>query len=120
MSRYYFTVSSLPYLRFEDPPPLTIEAFHALCAPWLAPPDYRLVQNASISELSDTYPTCAVLQKWRQWEINLRNELVKTRAQKLGADPYEYLMPAARQAWETPSPWAATIGLVVSKKCISW
>ncbi len=95
MSSYYFTVSSLPYLRFEDPPPLSLEGFYALCAPWLDSPDYRLVLNASLSSLSDTAPTCSVLQRWRQWEINLRDELVKIRAQKLGMDAFEFIIPSA-------------------------
>jgi hypothetical protein len=35
-----------------------------------------------------------VLQRWRRWEINLRNELVKIRAQKLGVDAYEFIVPS--------------------------
>lgn len=94
MSRYYFTVSSLPYLRYEDPPSLSLEAFHGLCVPWLNPADYRLILSASIAVLADTLPTCSVLQRWRQWEINLRNELVKIRAQKMGTDPFRYTAPS--------------------------
>ncbi len=95
MSTYYFTVSSLPYLRYEDPPALSLEDFYALCAPWLNPADYRLVLNASIATLAETHPTCSVLQRWRQWEINLRNELAKIRAQKLGMDLFRFTVTSS-------------------------
>jgi hypothetical protein len=95
LSSYYFTVSSLPYLRFEDPPPLSLDAFHTVCVQWLKPTDYRLVSNASLADLSDTHPTCPVLERWREWEISLRDELVKLRAARLGVDPFRYLVPSS-------------------------
>ena len=93
MRQYYFTVSSLPYLRLDEAPGLTLDEFHAACEPWVSPQDLRLIKAADLDPTVEG-PSSPVLDSWRGWERALRNELVRPRAQRLGWDPYEHLQTA--------------------------
>jgi hypothetical protein len=70
-----------------------MEEFYSLCQRWLKPQDYLLVLNAHLEDVREKLPSCPVLRKWQNWETSLRNELVSIRAQRLGRDPYRYLVP---------------------------
>ena len=93
MRQYYFTVSSLPYLRLDEAPGLTLDEFHAACEPWVSPRDLRLIRAADLDPTVEG-PSSPVLDSWRGWERALRSELVRPRAQRLGWDPYEHLQTA--------------------------
>jgi len=94
LSRYYFTVASLPLLRLEEPPELTLERFLEMCEPWLSPSDYRMVLEARLDDPADGGTASQVLRQWRAWERALRNALVLIRAQRLDQDPFEHLTEA--------------------------
>ena len=95
MSQYYFVVSSLPFLRFEEPTAVSLEDFYSLCSQWLKPRDYLLIMNARLEDVREKLPSCTVLRKWQNWEASLRNELVNIRAQRLGQDPFRYSVPSS-------------------------
>ncbi len=90
MSRYYFTVSSLPWLDFESEPPITMDRFIDVCESTLGEEDYNLVSKASL----DNFESCSdnnVLKRWSVFEQSLRNELAKARGSNLGIDAQKYV-----------------------------
>ena len=91
MSQYYFVVSSLPLLRYDEPPPFSLGHFLGLCREWLGTTSNSMVAAAELKELKAAAGASSVLDSWRVWETNLRNELAKIRAQRKGVDPFSYL-----------------------------
>jgi hypothetical protein len=85
----------LPFLRLDEPAGIPLEDFHALCRQWLKPKDYLLIMNTHLEDVHQRLPSCPVLRKWQNWEASLRNELVNIRAQRLGRDPFRYIVPSS-------------------------
>ncbi len=83
---YYYTVSSLPYLRYEEAPPFSREEFLRLCAVEVRGRDMEVLENASIYRPEPVEPSCRVLDRWVEWEGSLRDALVGLRASRLGVD----------------------------------
>ena len=98
MSQYYFLVASLPMLQYDLPPGISSEGFGALCAEHLSPGDLATLPSASL-RVWETEPSHPLLVRWYRWEISLRNELVRLRAQARGLEAEGYLieMPLLRQ-----------------------
>ncbi len=116
MSQYYYLVSTLPLLSYDSEYTISTEYFLEQCEKWLTARDYQILKTVSISEFNSHKAGCALLDKWLVWEINLRNELVKLRAQKKGLEGDAYLATVpevlgtaeiAREAAAQESPLAA-------------
>lgn len=118
MANYYYFVSSLSLLAYDQVPALTPAAFDAMCQEQLSREDYELVHHshlAGFNNFDNVKTKNPVLNKWYYWEINLRNELVKLRAQKQNRDAAKYLHQApyvfgadsiANEAFNQPQPLA--------------
>ncbi len=113
---YYYLVASLPMLFYETERIPAVGAFLELCRQHVGARDYRLLLNASISNLKPAQPSCATLELWRCWEIALRNELVKLRAKGRAVEAEKYLLDSpfiisvrdiARDAFAQDSPLLA-------------
>jgi hypothetical protein len=90
LAQYYYTVASLPTVQLEQEPPITSEYFLDTCRYTLKEKDYQTLLMASITpEGQAVHP---VIAKWYAWEITLRNELVKIRAQNTGFDAEQFLV----------------------------
>ncbi|WP_020587273.1 DUF2764 family protein [Desulfobacter curvatus] len=85
---YYYTLASLPSLFFASPLPLTIKDFFSQCRFELTSKDFAILQSAQLSP-SD-YAPLPFLKKWYSRERQIRNELVRLRARKLGWDAGRY------------------------------
>ncbi len=116
MSRHYFLVASLPLLRFDESPPITVSALLALCEEWLGARERRAVENACLTDFDSAHGTGTIFARWQEWETNLRNELTILRAQSRGVEPFEFLLecpwvmgPAemAREAMAAATPLEA-------------
>jgi hypothetical protein len=79
---YVYLISSLPALQFGAKPPLSIEKFFSTCADLISPKDLAALKNSLEDEGEDGY---------HDFEIALRNELVKIRAQRKHLDPSKFL-----------------------------
>lgn len=86
---YYYTLASLPSLFFASPLPLTIKDFFSQCRFELTSSDFTILQSAQLCP-SDDAPL-PFLKKWYNRERQIRNELVRLRARKLGWDAGRYL-----------------------------
>jgi hypothetical protein len=90
-------MAQLPYLLFEQRPPMSTAAFKALCQTMLSKSDFALLESLSIDpdpeKLSDAggisyaenipKTNCGFINKWHDWERVLRLSLAKQRAQKI-------------------------------------
>ncbi|NLE64802.1 MAG: hypothetical protein GX606_02665 [Elusimicrobia bacterium] len=85
MSRaYYYLVSSLPYLQFDQKPSLSVEGFLALCADHLAAEEMGALRAVLAGD--ETVSCCSVAADWFRFDKSLRNALVVVRASRLGRD----------------------------------
>jgi hypothetical protein len=119
LSQYYYLVASLPLLFYDSENFPSREDFLVTCRQHIGGRHYRLLESASTTELHPTVPSCKILDRWRQWEIALRNELVRLRAKKRGRDEAAYLLDSrgmlaslaprgiAREAFSQDSPLQA-------------
>jgi len=91
LSQYYYLVSTLTLLSYDSEYMASTEYFLEQCEKWLTAGDYLILKNVSISKFDFHKAGCALLDQWQLWEVNLRNELVKLRAQKKGIEGDAYL-----------------------------
>ena|SRR3990167_3527028 len=92
---YTYLISSLPMLNFGAKPPFTFEKFIAICSKLIPEKDTGTL--TSIPKIDPglykgAHPT---LKKWEDFEIVLRNELVKVRSGHKHIDPLQYLRKTA-------------------------
>jgi len=79
MAGYYeYLVSSLPMLHFGAKPPFSYEKFLEMCSGLISERDMDILKEAPLA-------------KWKEFDIALRNELVKIRASRKHVDPVKYL-----------------------------
>ncbi len=93
MSQYYtYLISSLPVLTFGANPPFSFEVFIQRCKTLIPDEEIEIIQGISTQGaflLED--PGSEVLRKWKNFDIALRNELVKVRSARKKIDPLKYL-----------------------------
>lgn len=92
MPRYYiYLISSLPMLHFGARTPFSFTDFLRLCEGLVADEDMAALEASS---LSGEYPTDTkqpALKKWHDFDIALRNELVKIRSARRHLEAGKYL-----------------------------
>ena len=103
MASYYYLMAQLPYLIYEQKPPISSAGFKALAETQLSEEDAALMRYLSLdpdpdgklpsyAELSP--PTgCDFIDSWREWERSLRLNIAKNRAVKLKRDNLSALEP---------------------------
>jgi hypothetical protein len=116
LAQYYYLVASLPLLFYDSENVPSHEDFLVTCRQHISPGHYRLLVATSATDLQTTPASCKTLRLWRQWEISLRNELVRLRAKKQGREAEAYLVESpgvldpqtiAREAFAQESPLQA-------------
>jgi hypothetical protein len=89
---YYYLIAQLPYLIYEQKPPMSSAAFRELATTFLSGKDAKLLANLSIdcpSEYTEKMRSCgcSFIDKWYEWERALRLNLAKHRAVTTKRDP---------------------------------
>jgi len=84
-NRYYYLISSLPYLRFEERPPITKEQFLSECRKWLDPTDLRDLNTADIKELDIRSGDPEIIKDWKSFDIALRENIADIRRSRKDA-----------------------------------
>lgn len=126
MSQYFYAVSTLPLLSFEQEQVPSSAEFLEMCRAHMTPEDFELLSSARLVpggnpvEMSLEFETMldglSTVNHWLTWESRLRDELVRLRAQKLEVEASRYLSDAsyvggaydtAREALGAASPLAA-------------
>ena len=92
MGSYYYLMAQLPFLIYEQKPPMSSDAFKALAESNLGEEDLVYLEDLSLDPCSgqskegnayaESAPStgCDFLDGWREWERTLRLNLAKHRA----------------------------------------
>lgn len=106
---YTYLISSLPMLHFGAKPPFSYEQFLLKCRELIPAKDFIILKD--LISLDNQQ---AVIKEMRNFELLLRNELVKIRALRKKIDPAKFLRQdgyagpsvyhAALAAYRNPSP----------------
>jgi hypothetical protein len=112
---YPYLIASLPMLHFGMKPPFSFERFLEVCQPLIPEKDYNLLCELPKPE---QYPENGkrhrIIQKWINFDIALRNELVRIRAIKKHIEPAPYLRTGSyRGSSLAPAITAATVNTIV-------
>lgn len=120
MSFYYYAGAALPMLFFGESAPINEETFLELCREQLKKADYIQLTDATIDNYNVKQISNPVTQMWRKWEVSIRNELAKLRAQEKGKDPEPYIIESesvlghfelAKETLSNTSPYEAETAL---------
>ena len=106
MGSYYYLMAQLPFLTYEQKPPMSSDAFKALCKPMLSEEDAALLPLLAIDpDIDDVSATgCGFIDGWREWGRAFVFNLAKHRAVKikregmLTSEPPPYPQDAALAA----------------------
>jgi hypothetical protein len=82
LSKYYYLVSSLPYLRFGQASPIGKEAFLLECAKWLTRKDMDILSKASLNDFTIGPYDATIIREWKEFDFNLRKELALARTNR--------------------------------------
>ncbi len=103
MASYYYLMAQLPYLIYEQKPPISSAGFKALAETQLSEEDAALMRYLSLDpDPEGKFPSyaelapptgCDFIDSWREWERSLRLNLAKNRAVKLKRDNLSALEP---------------------------
>ena len=106
MGSYYYLMAQLPYLTYEQKPPMSCEAFKALSQSLMTEEDVPFLDCVSLdpdpsninerpSYSEPAVPTgCDFIDNWREWERALRLNLSKHRAVKIKRDSTAFEPPS--------------------------
>ena len=81
MGSYYYLMAQLPYLIYEQKPPMSSLEFKDLAKRLMNPNDAVFLDKLSLTGMEET--GCDFITKWQNWEKILRNNLAKQRIIKL-------------------------------------
>ncbi|RKY80721.1 hypothetical protein DRQ15_01760 [candidate division KSB1 bacterium] len=87
MDKYYYFVSQLPVLFFDQESYMSTEYFLQEAEKWLSAKDFRTLSAVDINDFSLDKKCPQVLKQYKQFEFNLRNDLALWRkAQRMGQE----------------------------------
>jgi len=84
-------MSSLPFLRYGEKSPFSFDHFLGMCKDLIPDEDLGVIYMLGTSAIYDYDGDQGTLKKWRNFEMSLRNELVKIRTSRRHIDPEPYL-----------------------------
>ena len=82
MGSYYYLMAQLPYLIYEQKPPMPSSEFKDLAKSLMVPNDAAFLDKLSISGSAEK-TGCDFIDKWQEWDHILRLNLAKQRVIKL-------------------------------------
>ena len=101
MPAYYtYLISSLPMLNFSAGAPFSLEDFFSKCKNLIPEEEIEILRGACQQDIFSLAAVgIASLKQWGNFEIALRNELVRARAGRKKIDPLKFLrLPDSPQA----------------------
>jgi hypothetical protein len=108
---YPYLIASLPMLHFGMKPPFSFERFLEVCRQFIPEKDFQLLRTLPPPEqYFEQGKRHRIIQKWIEFDVGLRNELVRIRAIKKHLEPATYLRPGGSSGFSlTPVVMAADI-----------
>jgi len=86
-----YLISSLPMLHFGAKPPFSTEKFLTICSELISAQESEILKTSLNNDTENYNGSVTTLKKWREFEIALRNELVKIRSSRKHIDPSKFL-----------------------------
>jgi len=84
MAVFYYLISSLPMLSYDETPKITSEKFIESCEDSLSSNDFSELRNIQLVPPADySFFSNKEVRKWYDWDTSLRNALVRLRAGKV-------------------------------------
>ena len=87
MSKYYYLVASLPYLKIDTDSFYSINAFVSECKKWLGAEDLKNLINTDIDKFDVREEDLQVIKDWKEFDLNLRTEIAKAREERKHSAP---------------------------------
>jgi hypothetical protein len=87
VASYYYLVASLPMLRFEQDPPMSMEKFLSVCREFASSRDYMLIE--SVIGQAEEPKSSSYTKKWEEFNDLFRSSLSKQRLIQLKRGQYE-------------------------------
>jgi len=112
---YPYVISSLPMLHFGMKPPFSFERFLEACRPLMPEKDFQvLVTLPQPGQYFEKGKRHRMIQKWIEFDVALRNELVRKRTAKKHLEPSMYLRPGVYSSSSlAPAVMGATLNTSV-------
>ena len=90
MGSYYYFMAQLPFLVYEQKPPMSSGAFKELAETLMSEDDAALLGCLSLEPeaSADASAGCDFIDGWREWESALRLNLAKHRANSIKRDVF--------------------------------
>lgn len=86
MASYYYLVSTLPLLRWEDSVPFSTEYFLSICKGNISKKDYKIIEE-TLSGKPASHP---FVKKWNNFNNSVKKELADQRSKKLNISGDKY------------------------------
>jgi hypothetical protein len=88
MAVFYYLISSLPMLSYDETPKITSEKFLESCEDSLSANNFSELRNIQLVPPGDySFFSNKEVRKWYDWDTSLRNALVRLRAGKSAFEP---------------------------------
>ncbi len=88
---YVYLLASLPMLRFEASPPFSFDRLLETCRGLISDDDLKILEDLAGPGEGSLPARPSTLAKWLDFDLVLRNELVRIRASRRHLDPAPYL-----------------------------
>ena len=104
MSRYWYFAATLPSLQLGTVPPIAPADFLVQASRYLSLEDMESLSSLGLLDTPGPAGEPEVAARHREWDREVRNELVRLRARRLGRQPEDYVhgkaeaSPAAAKA----------------------
>ncbi len=102
-NKYYYLVSSLPFVAFDRTPPVTSEYFFQECAKWLTDKDASALRQATAKNTAADSSGSEFLREWKQFDFSLKTELADARTARKTSHS-ERMHGRSREILEQPTP----------------
>lgn len=103
ISKYYYLVASLPYLRFEEEMPFSSEEFISECRKWLSCRDIEIISGINIDNLQVEARDLEIIKKWKEFNKDLKEDLASVRYIKK-FHSHEKIESAYREIFQERNP----------------
>jgi len=93
MDKYYYLISQLPELKFGGEIFLSKDDFLEQALKWLSEGDFAILEKVNINDISFDNNDYNVIKKYKQFELDLREETVKYRSAVKRKEEYQLKEP---------------------------
>ncbi len=89
--QYYYVISSLPSLSLNEELPIRKNDFLSVCKENLKTTDFEMLRSIDVFEVDQDNAPLDIIRHFFSWEREVRNALVRLRAERLGLDSLDFI-----------------------------